>query len=229
VDQASQKLEALVFDAYGTLFDVDSVTGACEEVFPGRGEVLSRLWRAKQLQYTWLCSLMGRYQDFWRLTGRALTFACLTLGLDPADAARGRLVEGYLRLEPYPEVPEALRSLAGRPLAILSNGTPGMLQALLEHAGLGGVFTTVLSADAVQTYKPSPSVYELAPVHLGIDAGRIGFVSSNSFDVIGAATYGFRSIWVNRSAAPLDQLGQPPQLTVADLAELVDAVHQDRR
>ncbi len=229
MDQANQEFEALVFDAYGTLFDVDSVTGACEEAFPGRGEVLSQLWRAKQLQYTWLCSLMGRYQDFWRLTGRALTFACAALGLDPADAARGRLVEGYLRLEPYPEVPQALRSLAGRPLAILSNGTPDMLQALLEHAGLGGAFTAVLSADAVQTYKPSPRVYELAPVHLGIDAGRIGFVSSNSFDVIGAATYGFRSIWVNRSAAPLDQLGQPPQLTVANLAELADAAHQDRR
>jgi 2-haloacid dehalogenase len=224
VDQPNQELEALAFDAYGTLFDVDSVTGACEEVFPGRGEVLSQLWRAKQLQYTWLCSLMGRYEDFWRLTERSLTFACLALELDPADAARGRLAEGYLRLEPFPEVPEALRSLADRPLAILSNGTPGMLQALLEHADLGGAFTAVLSADAVRTYKPSPSVYELAPVHLAVDTGRIGFVSSNSFDVIGAASFGFQTIWVNRSAASLDQLGQPPRLTVADLAELADAL-----
>jgi 2-haloacid dehalogenase len=229
MDEASQKPEALVFDAYGTLFDVDSVTGACEEVFPGRGEVVSQLWRATQLRYTWLCSLMGRYEDFWGLTGRALTFACAALGLDPTEATRGRLVEGYLRLEPYPEVPQVLRSLAGRPLAILSNGTPDMLGALLEHAGLGGAFGAVLSADAVRAYKPSPRVYELASIHLGIDAGRIGFVSSNSFDVIGAAAYGFRTIWVNRSASPLDQLGQPPQLTVADLAELVDAVHQDRR
>jgi 2-haloacid dehalogenase len=229
VDQTSQAFETLVFDAYGTLFDVDSVTGACEEVYPGRGQELCWLWRSKQLQYTWLCSLMGRYQDFWRLTGRALGFACAALGLDPADATRARLAEGYLRLEPYPEVPGALRSLAGRPLAILSNGTPGMLRALLEHAGLGGAFDAVLSADAVGTYKPSPRVYELAPLQLGVDSDRIGFVSSNAFDVIGAAAYGFRAIWVNRSAAPLDQLGQPPQLTVADLAELVDAVHQDRR
>jgi 2-haloacid dehalogenase len=228
VDQTSQKFEALVFDAYGTLFDVDSVTGACEEVVPGRGEALCRLWRSKQLQYTWLCSLMGRYEDFWDLTGRALGFACAALGLDPAEAARGRLAEGYLRLEPYPEVPQALRSLAGRPLAILSNGTPGMLQALLEHAGLADAFSAVLSADAVGTYKPSPRVYELAPLRLGIDRGRIGFVSSNSFDVIGAAAYGFRTIWVNRSAAPLDPLGQPPPLTVADLADLVDAVQPTR-
>jgi 2-haloacid dehalogenase len=224
VDQASRALEALVFDAYGTLFDVDSVTGACEEVFPGRGEVLCRLWRSKQLQYTWLCSLMGRYQDFWELTGRALSFACAALGLDPADAARARLAEGYLRLEPYPEVPQALRSLADRRLAILSNGTPGMLQALLEHAGLANTFAAVLSADAVGTYKPSPRVYELAPLRLGVDAGRIGFVSGNSFDVIGAAAYGLRTIWVNRSAAPPDPLGQPPQQSVADLAELADAV-----
>jgi 2-haloacid dehalogenase len=229
MDQANQKLEALVFDAYGTLFDVDSVTGACEEAFPGRGQELSRLWRTTQLRYTWLCSLMGRYEDFWQLTGRALGFAYAVLGLEPAGAVRARLVEGYLRLEPYAEVPQALRSLAGRPLAILSNGSPGMLAALLEHAGLGGTFTAVLSADAVRTYKPSPRVYELAPRHLGVDTGRIGFVSSNSFDVIGAAAYGFRTIWVNRTAAPLDQLGQPPHLTVADLAELVDAVRQDPR
>jgi 2-haloacid dehalogenase len=228
VQEASQPPEALVFDAFGTLFDVDSVTQACDKVFPGRGQELSRLWRAKQLEYTWLCSLMERYQDFWTLTGRALSFACTALGLDPDDAARAGLADGYLRLEPYAEVPAALRSLAPRPLAILSNGTPGMLNALVEHAGMGGWFGAVLSADEVGTYKPSPRVYELAPGSLGLDPGRIGFVSSNSFDVVGAAAYGFQTCWVTRSAAPLDELGPRPDLTVADLAALADAVRDDR-
>jgi 2-haloacid dehalogenase len=228
VGEANQRPEALVFDAYGTLFDVDSVTIACEEVFPGQGQALSRLWRAKQLEYTWLSSLMDRYQDFWTITGQALSFACTALGLDPDDAARAGLAEGYLRLAPFPEVPRALASLADRPLVVLSNGTPGMLQAVLDHAGLDGRFGAVLSADTVGVYKPSPRVYELAPGQAGIDAGRVGFVSSNSFDVVGAAAYGFRSCWVNRSAAPLDELGQRPDLTVADLAELAEAVRQGR-
>jgi 2-haloacid dehalogenase len=228
MQQARPRPEALVFDAYGTLFDVDSATQACDQAFPGRGQELSRLWRAKQLEYTWLCSLMGRYEDFWTLTGRALGYACAALGLDPDDAERASLADGYLRLEPYPEVPGALRSLGSRPLAILSNGTPAMLAALLDHTGLRDRFGAVLSADAVGTYKPSPRVYELAPGHLGLAADQVGFVSSNAFDVAGAAAHGLRTCWVDRSAAPLDPLGQRPDLTVADLSGLADAVRDAR-
>jgi len=213
-------VQALVFDAYGTLFDVHSVASACDALFPGHGRALSQLWRAKQLEYTWLLSLMDRYADFWQVTERALTYACTVLGLAATPQMRSKLAEAYLRLQPYPEVPPVLAALSRFALVILSNGSPRMLQGLLEHSSLAGRFAHVLSADAARVYKPSPKVYQLAVDCLGIEAAAIAFVSSNPFDVAGAKSFGFCTIWVDRSGAVLDPLGLPPDVTVRQLTDI---------
>lgn len=214
---------AFLFDAYGTLFDVHSVIAECRRV-SAEAEALSQLWRSKQLEYTWLRALMGRYEDFWSVTEAALRFATrrLNLRLDPAQHTR--LLEAYLRLDAYPEVPKMVEALRGTPLAILSNGSPRMLQAVVEHTGLGPHLAYVLSADEVRTYKPSPAVYALGPKHLGVPKEQIVFVSSNSFDVVGARAFGFRVCWVNRAGAPLDELGVVPDATVSRLDEMPQAL-----
>ena len=222
-------LGALAFDAYGTLFDVHSVVAACEAAFPTRGEALSRLWRDKQLEYSWLLSLMGRYEDFWAVTGKALRYACQHLGL-PCDAAtHTRLLESYYRLKAYPEVPAALARLAvKRRLVILSNGTPRMLAAVTRAAGLTEVFDEIISVEAVGVYKPSPRVYALLPQRLGMPTEAIGFVSSNAFDIAGAKAFGLRTFWVNRQDATPDGLGYPPDAVVQTLAELADRLGAER-
>ncbi|MBI1882067.1 MAG: haloacid dehalogenase type II, partial [Chloroflexi bacterium] len=215
-------VKAMVFDAYGTLFDVHSVISLCNELFPDQGPALSQLWRAKQLEYTWLLSLMGRYEDFWEITAKALRFACraLTLPLEPDRQAR--LVEAYLYLETYPEVHQALTALADYPLAILSNGSPPMLAAVVSNANLQDTFAHVISVDEVKIFKPSPQVYRLVVDKLGLAPETIGFVSSNSFDIIGATAFGFRTFWVNRAANPLDELGFTPTMTINKLTDLVE-------
>ncbi len=224
------RIKALAFDLYGTLFDVHSVVSLCDENFPGQGKALSQLWRAKQLEYTWLLSLMGRYEDFWQVTERALTFACKALALTCEPGIRTRLMDTYLHLEPFPEVPQALRTLSSHfPLVILSNGSPHMLYAVVGNAGLSDLFTHILSADEVRTYKPSRSVYQLAVSRIGLEVSSIGFVSSNSFDVVGAKSFGLWSFWVNRSGATLDELGVAPDLTVQNLAELAEALEEPKR
>jgi 2-haloacid dehalogenase len=216
-----QKIKALVFDAYGTLFDVHSVVTLLEELFPGRGQEVSRVWRTKQLEYTWLLSLMGRYEDFWEVTVRSLAFACRALPLDCPPARQAQLMNAYLRLEAFPEVPDALKRLTAYPLAILSNGSPRMLAGVVESAGLKGTFAQVLSVDEVKIYKPSPRVYALASQRLGLEPGAIGFVSANSWDIQGAGAFGFRTVWLNRGDQPGDELGFPPDITVPQLTDLV--------
>jgi 2-haloacid dehalogenase len=216
----NHKIKALVFDAYGTLFDVHSVVARLEELFPGRGQEVSRIWRTKQLEYTWLLSLMGGYEDFWEVTARSLAFACRALHLDCPPARQAHLLDAYLRLEAFPEVPRALMGLTAYPLAILSNGSPRMLDGVVENAGLKGTFTQVLSVDAVKIYKPSPRVYALASQRLGLEAGAIGFVSANSWDIHGAGAFGFRTVWLNRTDQPGDELGFPPDITVQSLTDL---------
>ncbi len=220
----SQRIKALAFDAYGTLFDVHSVISACNQNFPDQGAALSQRWRAKQLEYTWLRSLMGRYEDFWQVTESALVFACKSLSLSCPPGTRAQLMEAYLRLDPYTEVREALKALSNYPLAILSNGSPRMLHAVVKGAGLEGVFSHVISVDEVKIYKPSPRVYQLASQKMSVSETSIGFVSSNSWDVIGAKAFGFWTCWVNRSAAPGDELGITPDVTVKTLADLVDVL-----
>jgi 2-haloacid dehalogenase len=213
-------MKALAFDAYGTLFDVHSVIEACEREFPGNGSAISHRWRAKQLEYTWLRSLMAQYQDFWRVTEAALEFACRARGLALDPATKDRLMNEYLHLAPFPEVRETLAALAGQKLLILSNGSPQMLSALVESAGLKEVFAHVISVDAVKTYKPSPAVYQLAPTRTKLERGAIGFVSSNFWDICGAGAFGFRTFWVNRTEATPDALGYSPDATLATLSEL---------
>jgi 2-haloacid dehalogenase len=213
-------VRALVFDAYGTLFDVHSISIACESLFPEKGTELSRLWRTKQLEYTWLRSLMGRYAEFEVITRDSLGMACRTLGLELTPSAAVSLMEGYRQLRPFPEIRDALAAVHDRKLAILSNGSPAMLNALMEHAGLSQFFDAVISVDELKTFKPNPGVYGLAVKYLGVDAAEIGFVSSNFWDVAGATSYGFRTFWINRNASQPDELGFRPQAVIARLDEI---------
>jgi 2-haloacid dehalogenase len=213
-------MKAIVFDAYGTLFDVHSVVQACEREFPGHGGALSTHWRAKQLEYTWLRSLMARYEDFWSVTSAALEHACQARGLSLSSEARGRLMDEYLRLTLFPEVREALAALGKYQLCILSNGSPNMLEPLVEHAGLARVFQHILSVHSVKIYKPSPAVYQLAPTRMKLQRGDIGFVSSNFWDVCGATSFGFHTYWINRSGATPDALGYSPAAVLSSLSEL---------
>src|SRR5688572_21700102 len=195
-------LQALVYDAYGTLYDVHSVMQRCEGFFPGRGGELSRLWRAKQLEYTWQRSLMQRYRPFSGVTRDALAYACEALGLELTAERMEALMGEYLMLSMFPEVQATLESLKGKKKAILSNGSPDMLEPLVQQSGLR--FDAVLSVDELQTYKPAPEVYELVVNRLNVDKGRIGFVSSNCWDALGASSFGFSACWINRQGAPLD-------------------------
>jgi 2-haloacid dehalogenase len=224
-------LQALVFDAYGTLYDVHSVVALCERFWPGRGAAVSQAWRARQLEYTWLRSLMRRYADFRDVTEAGLRHACAALELDLADAQVGELMRQYLRLDLYPEARQALDALRGRKpsgsrkLAILSNGAPGMLAPLVKHSGLDGVLDAVLSVDELKIFKPDPAVYQLAVDRLQLPQQAIGFVSSNCWDACGARSFGFRTFWINRAGAPMDALGATPDHVIArlsDLAALVD-------
>jgi 2-haloacid dehalogenase len=185
---------------------------------------LSQLWRTKQLEYTWLRSLMGRYEDFWQITESALVFAAKALGLDCTPAMRDRLMDQYLRLKPFPEVLDALRSLSRYRLAILSNGSPRMLETVVNHGGLAQLIPHVISVNDVKIYKPSPRVYELATLKLGVEKAAIGFVSSNCWDVMGAKSFGFRTYWVNRSNVPADELGVVADRRLESLAGLSNAL-----
>jgi len=215
-------LKALVFDAYGTLFDVHSVAALCDELWPGRGAAASQLWRAKQLEYTWLRSLMQRYKDFSRVTEDALAHACAALGLPLDGARRSRLLAAYRELALFPDARDALAALKASNirLAILSNGSPAMLRPLVEHAGLGGLIGTVLSVHSRKIYKPAPAVYRLAVEKLRAPARSIGFVSSNGWDACGAKSFGFRTFWINRAGAPVDALGATPDHVIRSLDEL---------
>ncbi len=219
------RIKALVFDAYGTLFDVHSVAALGEQLFPGHGAELSGLWRTNQLQYTWLRSLMGRYEDFRKVTEDALVFACMKLGLELSDERRALLMNAYHTLDLFPEVNEALKKLSGVPLAILSNGSPSMLGAVVKNSGLEGVLSKVISVDEVKIYKPSPQVYQLAIDAFKVEnRAEIGFVSSNGWDVAGAAWFGLTTYWINRADAPIEELGIQPTKILRTLSGLADAI-----
>jgi len=210
---------AVLFDAYGTLFDVHSVIEAGRAI-TGDPQALSTLWRQKQLEYTWLRSLMGRYEDFWAVTEAALRFAVRRLGLAATPAQLRALMEAYLSLSTFPEVRGALERLQTVPLGILSNGSPRMLEAAVRSSGLGALLRHVLSVDAVKTYKPAPAVYALGAQALGLAPGEILFVSSNAWDVAGAHAYGYVTCWCNRLRAPMEELGITPSLEVERLDQI---------
>ena len=215
-------VRACVFDAYGTLFDVGSAAAACHDAALGeRAAALSALWREKQLQYTWLRGLQGRHADFWQVTGDALDFALDTFAI--ADAGlRTRLMNLYLKLSPYPEVTGVLGRLkaAGIGVAILSNGSPGMLRAAVEAAGLATLVDVVLSVEEVGVYKPHPSVYQLAVDRLALAPGSIAFQSANAWDAWAAAAFGLRVVWCNRQGQRPERLPGRPDCEISSLAEL---------
>ncbi len=216
-----QGVRAAVFDAYGTLFDVASASERAREALGAKWQPLAELWRAKQLQYTWLRSLMGRHADFWHVTADALDFAMESLGVEDAGL-RARLMSLYERLGAYPEARPALQALrdAGLALAILSNGAPRMLAAASEAAGLAPLLDAVLSVEAVGIYKPSPAVYRLALDRLHLWPNEILFVSANGWDACGAKAAGLRVAWCNRAGQPPERLPERPDVQVRSLAEL---------
>ncbi len=218
-------IEACVFDAYGTLFDVNSAARAAQDSLGERWQPLAELWRAKQLQYTWLRGLAGHHADFWQVTAEALDFALSTLKLDD-PALPARLMNLYLVLSPYPEVPGTLRRLkaAGMKLAILSNGTPAMLAAAAANAGIADLLDAVLSVEEVKVYKPHPAVYGLASERLNVSAGRICFLSSNGWDAYSAKASGLHVLWCNRSGQAPERIPETPDGQITTLAELPDIV-----
>jgi 2-haloacid dehalogenase len=213
-------IRACVFDAYGTLFDVHSAVGRLRAQVGDRADALSELWRTKQLEYSWLRALMGRHVDFWQVTGDALDYALARIGVDPA--VRAPLLEAYLTLDAYPEVPEVLRRLraGGLKTVILSNGEPKMLDAGARSAGIEGLLDAILSVEAVGVFKPAPRVYQLAVDRLGVPADAIAFQSSNGWDVHGAACFGFRPVWINRQGAPRERLPGAHEHELSDLRDL---------
>lgn len=216
-------LGAIVFDAYGTLFDLRSLDAACADMVADAA-AFTALWRAKQLEYSWQRTLMGRYADFATVTAEALDHALARFGLQADAAARKRLLAAWNTLAPHPDVAETLAALAPHRLAILSNGTPAMLTAALRHARLTKRFAAVLSVDTAKAYKPDPRAYDLATAALDLPANRILFVTANAWDAIGAKTYGYRVAWCNRTAAPLDPHGPAPDAELTTLTELAGLV-----
>ena len=218
---AFQDIGACVFDAYGTLFDVHSAARRAGDALGEKAAAVSAVWRDKQLQYTWLRSLMGAHADFWQVTGEALDFALASQGIEDS-ALRARLMELYLSLEAYPDAVPALSKLraGGKQTAILSNGAPEMLGAAVGSAGLDAVLDAALSVEEVGVYKPDNRVYQLAVDRLGVEAGRICFVSTNCWDAHGAAHFGFRVAWMNRFGQQDERLPGTPAAVVQGLDEL---------
>ena len=237
-------VQAIVFDAYGTLYDVQSVAALTEREFAGDGELITQLWRLKQLEYSWLRSLMGSHADFWTVTRDALLYTLDCLGLAPDDAVVDRLLQKYLSLDLYPDAKDALAALSGYRLAILSNGSQAMLDALVRDSGLDTVLDATISIDSRQVFKPSPAVYTLIEERLGVQPRDVLFVTSNGFDACGARNFGLEVAWIERvsagalrqeirSAAPVgprsmfkalrqrpERLGCRPDHVIASLAEL---------
>lgn len=223
MDKPMPEPRAVVFDAYGTLFDVYSVALLAEQLFPGRGEALGLLWREKQIEYTRLSSMGGHYRPFWELTRAGLRFAALRLGLSLDDAAEAQLMNQYRHLSAFPENLDVLRALKARgvPCAILSNGDPEMLAVAVKSAGFEPYLDHVLSVHAVRRYKTDPATYALGPQALGLPARQILFVSSNGWDAIGATWFGYTTLWVNRAGLPLDPLGTEPTRTGTSLRDVL--------
>ena len=227
-----RNIRAFAFDAYGTLFDVFSVTSLCERLFPGKGNALAQLWRAKQLQYSLLRSLMGRHRDFWGLTEDGLAYASESLGLDLTAGKRRELMEAYLTLEAFPDVKPGLQALKkrGLRLAILSNGEPKMLESAARSAGIDTLLDTIISVEEVKIFKVSPRVYNLGAERMNVPGAELGFVTSNSWDVNGAASAGLTTFWIRRSAGePPEKLGFAADRVVAALTDLAPLVGNRKR
>jgi 2-haloacid dehalogenase len=218
-----EEIDACVFDAYGTLFDVHSAAARLKPELGEKADQMSKIWRQKQLQYTWLRSLMGRYVDFWQVTGDALDFAMQATGIDNPQL-RAKLMELYLQLDAYPEVADVLAKLkaAGKKTAILSNGEPSMLIAAAKSAEIYSSLDAVLSVESVGVFKPHPSVYQLAVDELKVAATHISFQSSNGWDAHAASAFGFSVVWVNRFEQPPENIPATPHDQIKTLSDLSD-------
>ncbi len=220
-DHRITDIDACVFDAYGTLFDYASASARCKEALGPDWQVFSDLWRRKQLEYTWLRSLMGRHADFWHVTGESLDYAlAFTKRNDPA--LRAQLMQQFLSLDAFPEVPRALEALkkADIKTAILSNGSPTMLTAALNSSGITRLIDAAISVEAAGIFKPHPSVYQLAVDRFNVPVNRICFFSSNGWDVCGAAAFGYRAVWVNRYQMPPERLPVGPEVVLRTLDDI---------
>ncbi|MCO4862345.1 haloacid dehalogenase type II [Cupriavidus sp. WGlv3] len=224
------KIRAVVFDAYGTLFDVYSVTARAEQLFPGRGEALALLWRERQIDYTRIRTMAApdgaHYKPFWAITVDALRYAAERLGLMLDEATEAQLLKEYACLSAFPENLGALKRLrkAGLPLGILSNGNAEMLDISVKSAGMHGLFDHVLSVDAVRQYKTAPAAYALGPLAFGLEAQEMLFVSSNGWDACGASWYGYTTFWINRAGHPAERLDVAPAGTGHDMNDLLEFV-----
>src|SRR5215216_5505142 len=217
-------MQAMVFDAYGTLFDVLSVTSLCELLFPGSGTALAVTWRSKQLQYSLLRSMMDRYADFWQVTQDALVYSTKALQLEMTADTRAQLLDAYRTLHAFPDVKPGLTALKakGVRLAILSNGAPAMLRSATQSAGIVDLLDEIISVDDIKVFKPNPRVYALAAERLGVATSDIGFVSSNAWDVAGATSAGLTALWIQRAAAePPEELGYRAARVVHAITDLV--------
>lgn len=220
-DERFPDIRACVFDVYGTLLDFNAAVERCRDRLGNTTDDLSALWRRKQLEYTWLRSLMGHHIDFWQVTADALGFACEALSIADEELEKD-LMALYRELDCYPEVPETLKTLreAGLATAVLSNGAPEMLEEGLEKAGIRDQFDVLLSAEIVKTYKPHPSVYMTAIDAGGFEREEILFLSANGWDIAGASAFGFPTAWINRAGAPIERLPFKPAKIVKTLADI---------
>ena len=221
MDLDRNDIDACVFDAYGTLFNLAAAAARHKDALGENEKPLSDIWRVRQIEYTWLRSLMGDYAPFWEVTQNALDYALASLGIDDA-ALRQKLLDVYWKLDAFAEVPDMLARLKGAGLktAVLTNGSPDMIQAAIDNAGIGGVLDAAFSVDTVGIFKPHPSVYQLAADGLSVPKERICFMSSNAWDVAGAAYFGFRVVWVNRYGQPQENLPGTPEQVITDLSAL---------
>ena len=239
-------IQAVVFDAYGTLYDIQSVAAVTEEAFPGYGEIITQIWRIKQLEYTWFRSLMRRYEDFSVITKESLAYTIRVLGLKHDATTFERIIDKYLHLDLYPDARATLAALKGKKLAILSNGSTGMLNALVHNTGLDRVLDATISIDSQKIFKPAPDAYALIEARLGVRPAEVLFVSSNPWDACGAKAFGLNVAWIERVTpeamalacvksdvvAPLtmfkairtqmDELGVVPDYRIHGLSELPD-------
>ena len=218
---AMQNIGACVFDAYGTLFAVAAAAAHCQDDLGGKADALTQIWRTRQLEYSWLRSLMDEYVEFWQITGDALDYALAALGIDD-PSLREKLMNIYMRLDAYPEVADVLNRLraGGMKTAILSNGSLKMLDSAIDNAGISESLDAVFSVDSVGIYKPHPSVYQMAVDGLNISAVEICFMSSNAWDAAAAANFGFQVVWVNRLGQPHERIPGREEHEIKTLAEL---------
>ncbi|QTC40642.1 haloacid dehalogenase type II [Bacillus sp. V3] len=216
------KIKAFVFDAYGTLFDVHSVIEKCNELFPGKGENISGIWRQKQLEYSFLRQLMGRYSTFLEITRDALRYACKEAGAELTEETENQLIDAYLELQHYDETEEVLKKLESYKTAIFSNGSFDMLSPLVDQSPFGPLLDEVLSVDDVKQFKPTPMAYQLVLERLGVKREEVLFMSSNTWDIAGAASFGFHTAWINRQGKEMDELGVKPDYEYSDLRGLME-------